>query len=396
MARVYRYISVDSHLELSPDKWAHWVPEKYRDRAPRRVKLADGGDAIMVEGRPIFYGGTDLFAGKAPEEFSPTGMDFDGSAGTGPPEQRLREQDADGIDAEVLFPGGTSGTGQTKAIRDKNAYLAVNRAWNDHLGEEYCAFAPDRLLGVGVLPQTGVEDAIAEMQHCARMGLKTVVLGTYPSGKSFPSPEDDRFWAAALEMGMPLTIHTSFGLHYGGREDVLFKYPVQPEGELRPPTDYLGRFVRHGIPHSGAVEAVQMVLAGVFERFPKLKIYWAENNIGWIPYYYEQIDSTYQKHHHWAERHMGVKPLARLPSEYLRDQAYWGFFDDPFGLRMRHEVGVDRIMWSNDFPHVVTYWPRSLEVMETQMAGIPEEEKRKMVVENAIEFFHLDHEMAGG
>ena len=86
---------------------------------------------------------------------------------------------------------------------------------------------------------------------------------------------------------------------------------------------------------------------------------------------------------------MGVKPLSRLPSEYLRDHAYWGLFEDPIGIRLRHEVGVDRIMWSTDFPHVVSRWPHSLEVLESQMTGVPEDEKYKMVAGNAIAFFHL-------
>ena len=88
---------------------------------------------------------------------------------------------------------------------------------------------------------------------------------------------------------------------------------------------------------------------------------------------------------------MGVKPLPRLPSEYLKEHAYWGFFDDPVGMRLRHEVGVDRIMWSNDFPHEVSQWPHSLEALEAQTIGVPEDEMWKMVAGNAIEFFHLDH-----
>jgi predicted TIM-barrel fold metal-dependent hydrolase len=87
--------------------------------------------------------------------------------------------------------------------------------------------------------------------------------------------------------------------------------------------------------------------------------------------------------------------LKRPPSEYLREQAYWGFFEDYVGVRLRHEVGVDRMMWSTDFPHIVTRWPNSLKVLESQMAGVPQEEKRKMVAENAIEFFRLDHKAAG-
>ena len=63
MARNYRYFSADSHFESLPETWTHRVPARYRDRAPRRIKLADGRDAIVEEGQPLEYRGTNLFAG---------------------------------------------------------------------------------------------------------------------------------------------------------------------------------------------------------------------------------------------------------------------------------------------------------------------------------------------
>ena len=385
MARTYRYVSADSHFESPPDVWTHRVPEKYRDRAPRRIRLPNGKDAIVEEGRPIEYSGTNQFAGKSPDEFSPVGLDFDQACGAGSPEHRLEEQDADGIDAEVLYATDARNT----AIRDKEVFLAIVRAFNDYFIEDYCGVAPDRLIGVAVLPNIGVDEDIAEMKRCADKGFKTARLHAYPSGQNYPTPEDDRFWAAALDLDMPITIHTSFPQRTRAREVYLLKYPREPQGEERPP-DFLQRIARHGIYHCGAVEASQMILNGVFDRFPKLEIYWAENNIGWIPYFYQQMDQAYRVSASWAERLLGLKRLSRLPSEYLREHALWGFFDDPIGVELRHHVGVDRIMWSTDFPHIVTHWPRSLEVMETQFTGVPDHEREPMLAGNAVRFFHLD------
>jgi predicted TIM-barrel fold metal-dependent hydrolase len=154
------------------------------------------------------------------------------------------------------------------------------------------------------------------------------------------------------------------------------------------------RFARQAPHHSGSVEASQLIVAGVFDRFPKPQIYWAENNIGWLPYFYEQIDHEYAINRFWAERQLGLPKLKRLPSEYLKEHAHWGFFEDHVGVRLRHEIGVDRMMWSTDFPHVVSRWPKSLQKLEQQMAGVPEEERRKMVAGNAIRFFGLDHKSA--
>jgi predicted TIM-barrel fold metal-dependent hydrolase len=388
MARNYRYISADSHFESPPEQWTHRVAPQYRDRAPRRIKLANGRDALLMEGRQLIYGGTSLYGGRSPEIFDPTLLDFDHTPGCGSAEQRLREQDQDGIDAEVLFALDV----RNAAIRDKAALIAVIQGFNDYWAEEYCAVDRDRLIGIAVLPNVGAEEDIAEMERCKRMGLKGVWLSTFSSGQSYPTPDDDRFWAAAIDLEMPVIVHTSFPNKVGSRETRLFKYPREPQGEARPPTDFVQRFARQGPHHSGSVEASQLIVSGVFDRFPKLQIYWAENNVGWLPYFCEQIDHEYTINRFWAERYLGLPRLKYLPSEYLKEHAHWGFFEDRIGVQLRHEIGVDRMMWSTDFPHVVTRWPNSLKTLDSQMAGVSQDERWKMVAGNAIKFFRLDHQ----
>lgn len=386
MARHYRYISADGHFESPPEQWTHRVPKQYRDRAPRRIKLANGGDGLLIEGRSLVYGGTSLYGGRKPEDFDPTVLDFDCTPGCGSAEQRLREQDIDSIDAEVLFALDV----RNPAIRDKAAFIGIIQGFNDYLAEEYCAVDRDRLIGVAVLPNIGADGDIAEMERCKRMGLKAVWLSTFPSGQGFPSAEDDHFWAAALDLDMPVIVHTSFPTKVGSRETRLFKYPREPQGENRPPTDFVQRFARQGPHHSGSVEASQLVISGVFDRFPRLQIYWAENNVGWLPYFYEQIDHEYAINRFWAERYLGLPRLKCRPSEYLREHAHWGFFEDHIGVKLRYEIGVDRMMWSTDFPHVVTRWPHSLEMLDSQMKDVPEEERHKMAAGNAVKFFRLN------
>jgi predicted TIM-barrel fold metal-dependent hydrolase len=381
----YRYFSADGHFESPPDVWTHRVPAAYRERAPRRVKLPNGNDIVVEEGQPITFRGTNQFAGKSLEEFSPVELDFDRAVGAGSPKERLKEQDQDGVDAELLFATEARNT----AIKDKAAFLAIIKAFNDYFIEEYCGVAPDRLIGVAVMPDIGVEEDITEMQRCKEKGFKAVRLHTFPSGKHYPTPEDDKFWAAALDLDMPVTVHTSFPRRYLGRDQFLMRYPKEPEGQERP-VDFLERIARHGIHHCGTVEAVQLTLSGVFDRFPKLQIYWAENNIGWIPYFYQQMDQAYKVNCSWAERLLGLKRLSRLPSEYLKEHALWGFWDDPIGIELRHHIGVDKIMWSTDFPHIVTRWPNSQKLVEEQFAGVPEHERHAMLAGNAVKFFHLE------
>lgn len=390
MATTYRYISADSHLEIPAERWRDYIPAEYRDRAPRLVRLPNGADAWLAEGRPLHINGLNLAAGKPRETISPIGGQYEASAGTGPPEQRLAEQDRDGIDAEVLFTG-VAGPGLWRGIREDRVYKAVVRAYNDFLGREYCAVAPSRLIGLGVLPETGVEDAIAEMAHCKELGLGGVTLNAFPHGKSHPVPEDDRFWAAAVEMGMPVTVHVEFGFpanNYGGRAGPSFAYPQMPEEGMAGPMDVIPRFAKYGF--RAAFHAVQMVWAGVFDRHPDLRIFFAETQIGWLPNFLEQMDSTYERSRHWVHRHLGLEPLHRKPSEYVLEHCYWGFQYNPLGVRtVVREMGPDRVMWANDFPHLESDWPNSMAVIEESFMGVDDDARHRMVAGNAMEFFRL-------
>ena len=162
MPRQYGLMSADGHLEVPPERWVHRVPEKYRERAPRTVHLPDGGDAQMIEGQPLLEANfLDLRAGRAEGTWQPFGLKVADAAGTGSPEQRVKEQDQDGMDAEVLFAAMVAGPVFWRNIAHDEVYKAVIRGYNDWLGEEYCAVAPDRLIGMGVIPITNVDDAIA-------------------------------------------------------------------------------------------------------------------------------------------------------------------------------------------------------------------------------------------
>lgn len=389
MAREFRVISGDSHLEVDSRRWVHRVPAKHRDRAPRVVRLPDGGDAWLVEGQPLREVPTDLYGGKPLETYRPFAQNYETTAGTGSPAQRLQEQDVDGVDAEVLFPG-VSGPGLWRGIKDDDAYKSVVRAYNDFLAEEYCAVAPDRLIGLGVIPWTGIDDAIAEMEHCAKMGLKGAHLGVFPSGRGYPSPEDDRFWAAALDMSMPIAAHEEFNRD-AERRGPLLNYPGVPR-ELRerigPRRDLAQKMCMFA--HYGAVNAIQMTLDGVFDRFPRLRLFFAETQIAWIPMFMQTADFRYQRLRYWAEDLLGQQKLARLPSEYVREHCLWGMQWDRVGVEMRDRIGVDRILWATDFPHLDTEWPNSRGAIERVFAGVPEEEKYRMVAGNAVEFFHLE------
>jgi predicted TIM-barrel fold metal-dependent hydrolase len=393
VTRQYRYISADSHLEIDSKPWLERVPAKYRELAPRLVRQPDGSDAWLIGDkimRPA--AAADLYGGRGRDQYIPFHGRYEGTPGTGSAEQRLREQDQDGIDAEVLFPSQQGGPKFWRRIEDDDAYKAVVRSYNSWLAEEYCAANPARLIGVGILPLVNnVRDVIAELEFCANAGFKTVLLQGFPSGKAHPSDEDDIFWARALELNMPISVHVDLE-RAGERKGPLFKYPSESEEIMKKLTqDLVYQVGRFGpVRGNGSIAAVQWVLSGLFDRFPTLRIFFAENQIGWIPFFLQGADVRYDRHHHWADRLLGLTPLRRLPSEYIREYFYWGFQFDRVGVELRHKINVDRLMWGSDFPHQESDWPESLRIIDKNFAGVPDAEKHKMVCGNAIEFFHLN------
>ena len=200
MSTNYPMLSSDGHLEVLPERWTGRMPSKYKDIAPTTTTLPDGSDAIIMgNAGPFKLNYVDLRGGRRGEAFQPIAVKAENTTGIGPPEQRLAEQDEDGLLSEVLFPNMVSGPALWRNMTDDGAYLAAIRAYNNWLGEEYCAISRDRLIGIGVIPWTNIDDAITELNHAREIGLKGVLLGVFPSGKSYPTKEDDKFWSAAIE-----------------------------------------------------------------------------------------------------------------------------------------------------------------------------------------------------
>jgi predicted TIM-barrel fold metal-dependent hydrolase len=382
-------ISGDTHLEIDSTAWIERIPARHRDRAPRVVRTPEGADAWVVEGAPLQDMVFSLYAGKGRDTWAPFKQRYEDSAGTGPPKQRLAEQDVDGISAEVLFPGA-NGPRFWRHVRDDDCYLAFIRAYNEFLAEEYCAADPARLLGVGVIPWTNVDDAIAELQYCHANGLRAVQLGVFPNGTGAPSTDDDAFWEAALGLGVVVTVHVDLDRSRGGELTKMIDMKDTSERARRKiPGEALMAQQCSVFGRAGAPNAMQLALSGVFDRFPNLRIFFAENQIGWIPFWLEQADVRFHRHRHWVARELGWRPVERLPSEYVRDHCYWGFQQDRVGVTLRDLIGVDKLIWATDFPHQESDWPESRSILELNFAGVPIEETRMMTSGNVSRLFGL-------
>jgi predicted TIM-barrel fold metal-dependent hydrolase len=376
MTRRYRVISCDGHLEIPPDAWVRHVPDEHMDRAPRLIKLRTGGEGWIVEGSPLIHNGQNVAAGRPLKVKGGSYWEADGTTpvpGTGDARQRLSEQDRDGIDAEVLYPPVFISR-FIENIEDGEAYVAMVRAFNDFLAEDYCAVAPDRLIGNAVIPASGVEDAIAELKRARGIGLRSICLGSFPNGSGAPAPEDDLFWREAIELGMPITAHSAMG----DRSNPLLVQSARGTFDLE--MSMLSRTMPPPV-----VGIVRMILSGVLDRIPELRVYFAETNASWIPGLLYMLDDSYSIFRHWY----GVD-LAMAPSEYVWRHFSFGIVRDPLALRMRELLDLDHIMWGSDFPHSVSSFPASARWLDEIFEGCPDEVRRRVLIENPCAFFGLD------
>ena len=187
-------------------------------------------------------------------------------------------------------------------------------------------------------------------------------MGCYPNGTLSIEPEDDRVWGALAERGVPLGIHVS----------LVQQMPAAHRSHL----PGYGRFF------DAPNRMIELVMAGVFDRFPQLNVVFAEVDFGWVPYVKEQIDNNYHR----------LEPVSRfglrkLPSEYIAEHFHFGYMTDSFGLRVRDDVGVERILWSNDYPHISADWPYSWRTIQASMSGISSHEKHLILAGNASRLY---------
>ena len=142
------------------------------------------------------------------------------------------------------------------------------------------------------------------------MGLTGVQLMAFPNGGGKPLPEDDRFWATSIDLRMPVSIHVELD-RSGKRGGKMLDYPSQDDRVTTELAFQVQRFATRG----GGTNAVQLLLSGLFDRFPDLRVCLAETSIGWVPFFLEIADVRYNRHIHWAQTMHGFTPLKAMPSE---------------------------------------------------------------------------------
>jgi predicted TIM-barrel fold metal-dependent hydrolase len=362
----YRLISADSHCSMPTEAWQEYLSPEFRERAPR-IEHTEEGDFRVFEGTRSPIMTLNNLAGKKPEEFTLNVRRLDEQrSGDWDPVQRIKDQEIDGVDVEVLYGGGGI-TSSDRAFR-LDAVRASHRWMSD-----YCSAAPGRLLGHAAIPIDTPEMAAEELQRAAKLpGIYGGSIPMFPGpDEDYGNPRWDPLWHAFLDTGLPI------GLHVGGRR------PGTPQPSIY---DSSPRFMTGLVMSKMTMaEAVSELIHGlVMQRFPELKFIAVEAQIGWISFFQYYSDHIWEKHRYWTN-----SELAEPPSHYFRRQVFATFMEDPVGLRERHHIGIDNIMWASDYPHSETTWPNSKSLTDEWFSSFSDEDKRKVLWENAAKLYKL-------
>ena len=397
MADIPRIISVDDHVVEPPDLWTSRLPAKYHDRCPRverdsAVFNFEGGEFTYQKGVPggaecdwwlyddLVYPFPKLSAASGFETLDVEPVTFDQiRPGGWKQADRLADMTANHVDVSLCFPNVLPRfCGQTFLEReDKELALLCVQAYNNWMIDEWCANdGRGRLIPLTLIPLWDPAAAALEVHRCADKGSFAVAFSENPYHLGLPSIHDkDRFWDPFLTACQETD--TVVCMHIGSSSKMPATSPDAPFS------------VSSTITFANAMGSMcDYILSGVFVRFPRLRVSYAEGQVGWMPYVIERMDKI------WAERgdaSFGID-LPEPPSTYIPGHVWGCIFDDEIGLKNRDVIGMDQICFEVDFPHADSTFPHTLEVATRicDAAGLADEEVYKLMRGNAIECFGLE------
>jgi predicted TIM-barrel fold metal-dependent hydrolase len=371
----YPIVDADSHVNEPPDLWQKRVPARFRERAPR-VERGDHGDVWLFDGgREKWPVGLTTVAGLSYFDYKPFGFTYESiRPGSFDTKARLADMEADGIYAQILYPSVTL-KGARIYSQDRDLQVACVRAYNEWL-LEFCEGSGGRLVGQAIIPTTGLDDALAELEWALEKGHKGAVISSFPNGSLDVKPEDDRFWGQVEDAGFPVAVHIG---------------SFVPEG-MRKSRSWTGLpfLAAAALTKAGGqtLPAVcEILFSGIFERFPALRIVLVEANIGWIPTLLEQSDDMFLRYRWYTGAHEQMK---RTPSEIFHRSFWATFMVDTVGMDLLHRLNEGHLMWSTDYPHSGSDWPNSRVTIERVFRGVPQHLVRRMLRDNCVDLYGLD------
>ncbi len=374
----YEIISADCHIDLiwlPPDLFTTNASAALKDRMPHVVD-SEKGPRWVSRGGANF--GLMNGMGSAGREYVPgqiyrsdrmasTGLYDDGRKGVrrlSDPDLRLKDQDLDGVQGEVLY----GVLGASLRLDDPDASTEVLRIYNEWL-DDFCRAHPDRYAGIACIPNHSMDAAVAEVERVAKRGVAKgiEVQATFDMTPLY-DPSWNPLWAIANETRLPVHMHT-----IGTKEpDTSNLAPLQ---KLQAEAVFMS-----GFQMSMSKVLMETVMGGVFEAYPDMILVLGESGIGWIPYVIEHMDVE------WLDQYQDLT-LRMRPSEYWHRNCRATYQTDRVGIKNIDYLGEDNVMWGSDFPHPDGVWPDSKEYIAKELGDVPDDVRHKIICANAAKLY---------
>ena len=375
----------DAHIDPPHDMWKDYLPAHLKDRAPQIVH-EDDGDYIVFEGNRRPFMMINNQAGREGKNFKMIGRLAE-QRKVWEADTRLADMDADGMDAALLFGGGPLGS------FDNELYLASYEAYQKWV-MDWCSVAPERLFPVGYVPMRDIDETVAQVTRLAKKGFRAINLPAFPQNPDawktssgikalkdgqvsaltgdprgalqYSDPAFDKLWSAIVDHNLVVTFHLGGRVpRFGQKEFFLADMPMSKMAMAEPIAIF--------------------IFNAVFDRFPALRIASMESGVGWFAWFTEYITHTWEKQRFWTE-----SPLKHPPSYYMDTNVWGSFIQDRTGILNRNLPGGGNIMWSSDYPHSETTFPKSRQIILRDFDGIPEADTRAIIHDNCRKLLGLD------
>jgi len=374
----YRVISADCHIDLiwlPPNLFTANASQALKDRMPYVTDGEKGPEWVSNNGarfglqNGMGSGGREYIPGQIhrSDRMAAEGLYEDGKKGIRrltDPDLRLKDQDRDGVQAEVLF--GILGAGMR--LNDAEAATEMMRIYNEWLAD-FCDTHPERFAGMASIPNHDILAAVAEIERVAKRGsLRGLEVANTLDMKPLYDPDWAPLWRAANGSGLPVHFHT-----IGSKKPDMDAMPSLQARQAH--AVYITGF-QLGM----AKILMEIIYGGALEANPGLRVVIAESGIGWIPYLLERMDLE------WEEQYKDLT-LTMKPSDYWHRQCKATYQSDEAGVRLLDILGEDNIMWGSDFPHPDGVWPDSQEFIKNQLGGLPAATRNKIICGNAAKLY---------
>jgi predicted TIM-barrel fold metal-dependent hydrolase len=368
-------ISVDDHIVEPPDMFKNHLAKKYIDDAPQLVHNPDGSDTWQFRDIVIPNVALNAVAGRPKEEYGiePQGLD-EIRKGCFDVDERVKDMNAGGILGSMCFPSFPGFAGRLFATEDPEFSLALVQAYNDWHVEEWCGAYPARFIPMTLPVIWDAEACAAEVRRNAKRGVHSLTFSENPSAMGYPSFHADYWdplWQALVDTDTVLNVH----IGSSGRLAI-----TAPDA----PMDVMITLQPMNIVQAAA----DLLWSAPIKKYKDLKVALSEGGTGWIPYFLDRADRTYEMHSTWTGQDFGKQK----PSDVFRDHFLTCFISDPVGVELRDQIGTDNICWEADYPHSDSMWPDAPEELDAVLKkfDVPDSDINKMTHENAMRWYHFD------